>query len=284
MAEIKNIIVPGSASLPMVVDFFYNGEGKNPVIIYAHGFNGFKDWGNFDIIARQAINQKFTFVKFNFSHNGTSSFHPEEFVDLEAFGNNNFSLALADLEKIIDWVSSPLNDYRQHIDEDNISLVGHSMGGGLAILAAAQDKRVKKLVTWASIAVAKTPWGSWAEEKIQEWKEKGVAFYKNSRTGQDMPLYFQLYEDYQQNAAGLDIIAAVKKLKIPFLICHGTADPAVSIDKAYELQKAQPSAKIFIVDSDHVFGRQHPWDHKDLPKPMQEVLSKTLDFFTNAEG
>ncbi|MEO7444700.1 MAG: alpha/beta fold hydrolase [Ferruginibacter sp.] len=284
MAEIKNLVITGSNSLPLVADIFYEGTGKKPVIIYAHGFNGFKDWGNFDLIARQAIAKEFTFVKFNFSHNGTSLAQPEEFVNLEAFGKNNISLELADLEKIIDWVSDPENDYRHHIDENKIYLLGHSMGGGLVILTAAQDSRIKKLVTWASITAAKTPWGSWAPEKIQEWKEKGVAFYKNGRTGQDMPLYFHLYEDYQQHAVQLDIIAAAKKLHIPFLICHGSSDPAVPVAKAYELQDAQPSAKIFTVDSDHVFGRQHPWEHTYLPEPMQAILDKTLEFFNNAEA
>ncbi|WP_435524823.1 hypothetical protein [Chryseobacterium indoltheticum] len=36
-------------------------------------------------------------VKFNFSHNGTTVEDPENFADLEAFGNNNYSKELSDL-------------------------------------------------------------------------------------------------------------------------------------------------------------------------------------------
>ena len=39
----------------------------------------------------------FVFVKFNLSHNGTTIEHPIDFVDLEAFGNNNFAKELDDL-------------------------------------------------------------------------------------------------------------------------------------------------------------------------------------------
>ena len=40
------------------------------------------------------------FVKFNFSHNGTTLESPSDFKDLESFGNNNFSKELYDLIKL----------------------------------------------------------------------------------------------------------------------------------------------------------------------------------------
>ena len=70
------------------------------------------------------------------------------------------------------------------------------MGGGISILQAAEDKRINKLITWASISECKTPWGNWPPDKMQQWKETGVEYYTNSRTKQEMPLYYQLYEDY----------------------------------------------------------------------------------------
>ena len=43
------------------------------------------------------------FVKINFSHNGGTVSQPIDFPDLEAFGQNNFSLELDDLGLVIDW-------------------------------------------------------------------------------------------------------------------------------------------------------------------------------------
>src|SRR5438067_1563270 len=105
MEIVKNILLKGSAGRPMATDIFYAGD-KSPVIIYMHGFNGFKDWANFDLIAMQFANAGFTFVKFNSSHNGTTYAEPEEFADLDAYAENNYSKEIADLKTVIDWACS----------------------------------------------------------------------------------------------------------------------------------------------------------------------------------
>ncbi len=279
MPTIKNSIISGADNLPIAIDvFFTNEQQQRPVIVYAHGFNGFKDWGSFDIIAKKFANAGFVFIKFNFSHNGTTPESPEEFTNLEAFGKNNYSKQLTDIQLVLDWICATTNPYRPVMDIKNIYLIGHSMGGGIAILDAAIDNRVKKLVTWAAISECKTPWGNWTPEKIQQWKETGVAYYNNSRTQQQMPLYYQLYEDYISNEANLNIQNAISQLTIPILICHGIADAAVPVEKAYQLKKWQPAAKLFINDSDHVFGRKHPWLGKKIPAAMDSVINACLHF------
>ncbi len=279
MNSFKNLIISGSASKPIALDVFYNDKNdKKPVVIFAHGFNGFKDWGNADIIANKFAEAGFVFVKFNFSHNGTSPQQPEEFVDLEAFGNNNYSKQLYDLNAVVDWVCDITNEHNSVIDVNNINLIGQSMGGGISILHSARDNRIKKLITWAAISECKTPWGQWSAEKMQDWKTSGVQYYLNGRTKQEMPLYYQLHEDYLQNETALNIEKAISSLQIPLLICHGTKDSSVPIEKAYQLLKWQPAAQLFTVESDHVFGRTHPWVGNELPKAMHAVVEKSLSF------
>lgn len=279
MHQTKNIIISGAENNPISLDIFFENENEQrPVVIYAHGFNGFKDWANFDLIARQFAAAGFTFLKFNFSHNGTNPSHPQEFIDLEAFGNNNYTKQLKDLQLVTQWVCDIQNPYQTSIDSNEIYLIGHSMGGGICILHAAQDSRIKKLITWAAISECKTPWGSWPATKMEDWKTTGVQYYTNSRTKQKLPLYYQLYEDYLQNAETLNIQNAIKKLAIPILICHGTLDTAVSVQKAHELKDWQPAAKLFTVESDHVFGRSHPWASNELPAAMQAVVNESIFF------
>ena len=277
----KNILLTGSDMRPISLDIiFEDDKGPKPVVIYVHGFNGFKDWGNFDLIAARFAAAGNTLVKFNFSHNGTIPERPEEFADLEAFGNNNYTKELEDLRLVIDWVCDPMNRYRNAIDMNRIYLVGHSLGGGISILQAAGDTRVKKLITWAGISECTTPWGTWSEEKMKQWKEDGVQYYTNSRTQQQMPLFYQLYEDYCANKERLDISRAIKSLTIPVLICHGELDSAVPVEKAYQLKAWQPAAAIFTVESDHVFGRKHPWTEPGLPAAMEAVLTASLQFLS----
>ena len=283
MHIIKNTLLPGANNKPIALDIFYkNSSEKKPVVVYAHGFNGFKDWGNFDIIAHRFAEKDFVFVKFNFSHNGTTPAAPEEFTDLEAFGNNNYSKQLSDLNNVINWVCNPQNAPRNVMDVNRIFLIGHSMGGGIATLHAAKDKRIKKLITWAGISECKTPWGNWQAEKMQEWKDTGVQYYLNSRTKQGMPLYYQLFEDYDRNKEELNIQSAIKNLHIPILICHGTLDTAVPIEKANDLKSWQPAATLFTVESDHVFGRTHPWLEEKLPDAMEAVAQESITFLALA--
>ncbi len=276
----KNILVSGCEGKPIATDLFYIADGKpKPIIIYVHGFNGFKDWGNFDIIAKQFATAGFVFIKFNLSHNGTTPEQPEDFADLEAYGENNYTKELFDLQQVINWCSDGNNPHSKQMDASKLYLVGHSRGGGIVLLKAAEESKAKTVTTWASVSECKTPWGSWNDQKMKEWKETGVQYYLNSRTRQQMPLYYQLFEDYQQNVDRLDIKKAISSLHIPILLCHGTKDEAVPVSKAYELKEANPSAELFLVDSDHVFGRKHPWTEKGLPDPMQQVVDKTIRFF-----
>ncbi len=284
MQRIKNIQIAGAHQRPILLDiFFEETHDRRPVVLYAHGFNGFKDWGNFDLIAEQFAAAGFVFVKLNFSHNGTTVQAPEDFVDTEAFGNNNYTIQLKDLQCVTDWLCQADNPHSDVIDANNISLIGHSMGGGISILFTAEDNRIKNLITWASISECKTPWGNWPLEKMEVWKQTGVQYYTNSRTKQDLPLYYQLHKDFLNNEQRLNIEAAMKQISVPVLICHGTADKAVPVQNAYNLQNWKPSATLFTLDTDHVFGRHHPYTDSHLPTAMQSVVDESISFLKCAE-
>lgn len=263
----------------MLFDIFFEDNNiKKPVVIYIHGFNGFKDWGNFDLIAQQFADTGFVFIKMNLSHNGTTTEQPEDFADLEAYGNNNYTKELFDVEQVINWVFEDHNQYKNEVDKNRISLIGHSRGGGIAILKVGEDARIKNLITWASVDECKTPWNHWPYEKMMEWQDTRVQHIPNKRTNQLMPLYFQLYENYRDNVERLDIEKAMKKLNIPILICHGTKDEAVPFYAAENLKKWQPKAQLFTIESDHVFGRKHPWLEPNLPIAMQTIVNESISF------
>lgn len=89
---------------------------------------------------------RFFFVKFNFSHNGTTVEDPHHFADLEAFGNNNYSKELSDLGFVIDYFSKYDN-----VDDHKIILIGHSRGGAISIIKTYEDERINGLITLASV-------------------------------------------------------------------------------------------------------------------------------------
>src|SRR5690606_10566544 len=128
-----------------------------------------------------------------FSHNGTSLESPNEFVDLEAFGHNSFHIELDDLDSVVDFVLNTENEFSSEINKDKLLLLGHSRGGGISILKAWKDKRVKKLATWASV----NEFGKfWTPDVMQQWKKDKVMHVLNSRTGQELPMYYSAYEKF----------------------------------------------------------------------------------------
>ena len=279
----KNIVINGSSIKPIAIDVFSPVTSSNhPIIMYAHGFCGFKDWGNFDLIVKEFVKAGFVFVKFNFSHNGTSPDFPEDFVDLEAFGNNNYTKELDDLKIVTDWITDSNNLYLKQAVQEKLYLLGHSMGGGMCILHAALDSRIKKLATWASISACKTPWGSWDADRIELWKSTGVQYYTNGRTKQDLPLYYQLHQDYLQHEQAYDIPNRLASLTIPVLICQGTKDTAVTLDNALLLHSMLPSSTLFTLETDHVFGRSHPLLNDEMPTATVAVVSETINFFVSS--
>ncbi len=91
-------LINGSKGKPLSLDISYTKNGYlKPIVIFCHGFKGFKDWGHFNLLADAFAENDFVFVKFNFSYNGTTIEHPVDFADLEAFGENNFSIELDDI-------------------------------------------------------------------------------------------------------------------------------------------------------------------------------------------
>ena len=275
---IKNQVI-SSVHGDLATDYCFKADGQaKPIVIYAHGFNGFKDWGNFDLIAQRFAEAGFFFVKFNFSHNGTTLENPTEFADLERYGNNNYTKELDDLARVIDTVYSDYFPYKTELN-GQINLLGHSRGGGIVLLAG-HDERISKIVTWASIAACTSPFTRWSAEKMQEWKENGVQYYENKRTDQQLPLYYQLYEDCQENAPKLNIKERIKSLNKPLLLIHGRNDPAVPHQAAEELHALAPQSELILTEDDHVFGRKHPWTSNELPQATKVIVNQTISFLS----
>ena len=68
---------------------------------------------------------------------------PIDFPDLNAFANNTYSKEMDDLQSVINWLIKS-SDYSADFNLNNIYLLGHSRGGGIVTLTAAQDDRIKK--------------------------------------------------------------------------------------------------------------------------------------------
>ena len=275
MISKKSFVINGSREKEILLDISYlENQSPKSIVIFSHGFKGFKDWGPFNQMANSFAESNFFFIKFNYSYNGTSIQEPCEFVDLDAFGNNNFSTELDDLKLIIDWIYS--NKFQNELDLNQINLVGHSRGGAISILKANEDDRINKVVSWAAPSnfIKRMD-----ESKLDIWKNEGVAYIFNSRTNQNMPLYYQFYEDCLKNKERINIKNACRNLSIPHLAIHGSDDPTVLIEDVYDFKSWNEKTKVYeIKGANHVFNVSHPFKETNFPDHFQEVLQKTFNF------
>jgi uncharacterized protein len=270
-------IIEGSAGKPILLKCSVPDTiAHEGVLIMVHGFKGFMDWGHFPLVAQSFLEAGIPVVQFNFSHNGTHPDHPVDFVDLEAFGQNNYSRELYDLGKVLDAVEQLEQLKEAGVNTRSITLLGHSRGGGISILKAAEDARVTKLISWAAVSAFGAFFGT---EILEQWKEEGVIFSFNARTQQEMPLYYQLYEDVLSNADSIDILSAAASISKPWQIVHGTNDSTVPFSAAKELTAACGSAELIVVEGgNHTFGAKHPWQEDQLPVDSKGIVEAAITF------
>ncbi|GGG53065.1 alpha/beta hydrolase family protein [Epilithonimonas arachidiradicis] len=270
LTQQKNIILKSSREFLADAIFPDSGE-KLPLIIFVHGYKGYKDWGAWELMGEKFANAGFYFVKFNFSHNGTTIDNPKEFADLEAFGKNNYSKELKDLEMVINRFKS-----QKEVNADEIILLGHSRGGGISIVKASENQSISKLITLASVSTLdRFP----KNDAFENWKNDGVYFVENARTKQKMPHYFQFYKDFEMDKDRFDVEKACKKLTIPSLYIHGSNDESVPLNHSEDLHHWTKDSQLKIIDkANHTFGAKEPWEDDSLPKELDEAVKTCIDF------
>jgi len=269
----KEFVIESSGSRPIVGDLTYiNSNQEKDLIIFCHGYKGFKDWGCWNLMANKFVSSGFHFLKFNFSHNGGTITNPIDFPDLKAFSENNYSIEVNDVSRVIEFIKSDefsLNYRQTHI-------IGHSRGGGIACLAASKFKEIKNLITLASVSNFGERFPN--QNEIEKWKKNGVRYVENMRTKQMLPHLYQFYQNYLENQKELNIETAIKKFEGRFLICHGTMDMAVNFKNSLNLLKWAKNGRLFDLRTNHTFGTKHPYESKDIPIPLNEVIDETIRF------
>ena len=263
-------VLPGALG-DILIDVRAGGrESSRPAVVVVHGFKGFKDWGMFPRLAERLAQAGFSAVSFNMSGSGVDD--TGEFAWPERFGRNTFSAELADAAAVLTALAAGALGTAA---PTKIGLVGHSRGGGIGVLQAARDPRIRALVTWAAISTV----NRWPEESERiRWRAAGKLEVLNARTGQVLPLYTDALDDVERNAAGfLDIPAAAARVTVPWLILHGAVDPTVPFAEAEQLARSAPRETASLVPvpcGGHTFGAVHPW--RGSTPELDLVLKETV--------
>lgn len=242
-----------------------------PWVLVLHGFKGFMDWGFYPELARRLAHGGLAVVRFNFSGSGHGE-RPLEFTEPRAFFANTPSREVEDAERVRAWIEALAVPW---LDPRRGALVGHSLGGAVALVHAAQRGDYRALVGWASCATFRR----FPPEVEALWRRQGFVEIPNLRTKEVHRLGLGWLEDLERNAHALDVHAACRRLATPLLLLHGSDDEAVPLSEGESLFRAcAPGvARLEAVPAaNHTFWAAHPLS--GIAPTLERVLRSTTEF------
>ena len=200
--------------------------------LFAHCFSCSKDIKAAREVARALRAQGFAVLRFDFTGLGGSE---------GDFANTNFSSNVDDLVKAADFL-------RDEFEAPSI-LIGHSLGGAAAIVAAGRIPEVRGVAVIGAPAEADHVALQIGEQRA-EIEEKGVATVKLAGRP------FTIKKQFLDDLAGQNVLDCAAKLKKPLLIMHAPLDQTVGIENATKIFIAvrHPKSFISLDTADHLLS------------------------------
>jgi pimeloyl-ACP methyl ester carboxylesterase len=214
------------------------GMPDAPVILYLHGF------------ASSAHSTKGTYLAQRLAEQGIALESPD--FNLPEFTSLTMTRMLEQLDRDL------LPGVR------GATLVGSSLGGTLAVLAAARwPERVGQLILLApAVMFAKEGHHLLPQSRIAEWRRRGALPFFHYAYGEERLLNVAFYEDSLQ----YDPFAAT--FHQPTLIFQGSRDEAVDPRTVQRFARSRPNVTLTMLDDDHQLVKSLP----QIWKAMQAFL------------
>lgn len=231
--------------------FMAQGDEPKPTAILLHGLPGIEK--NVD-------------VALNLRKNGWNSllFHYQGCWG--SGGDYTFKGLPDDTRSALDYLASGKHE---QVDPDKIVLVGHSMGGWTAVLAAVNEPRVKAV---AIIGAVCDPGQSYFSD--EEIEAEFTPWLHGMTISQFQEQWSALQEDYAPTQQ-------VHKLTQPLLVIHAEQDEVVWVGQARSLMKNVPPGTAYHEhpEANHSFT----WHRRGLWVTLWEWL-QALEFIKGSES
>ena len=203
-------------------------EKTSACVITCHGLYSSKDTEKYVGIGRRFCGEGLAVLRFDFRGCGESG---------GLFEDTSLTGRMKDLESALDFVREQ--------GYGSVGVMGSSLGGTVAVLMAAKDRRIEALVTWA------TP--SRLDELFRGEVIEGL-------------------ERLRRNVEKYDVVKAVKEMNCPILIVHGSLDEQVPLSHAEILyENANEPKNIQIIE-----GANHRLTN---PIHRRKAIELTLEWF-----
>jgi len=160
-------------------------------------------------------------------------------------GSYSFLGALRDTQKALDLVVD-----RKDLDVDNLSIIGHSFGGLIAILMAAKSEMIKNVAALCPVANMKAELSTIQAKNILQ---KGLPFV----SGFPMRKAVKEWETLSRQYEPIDYVEKIAPRS--FLLIHGDKDDIIplSCSKILFSKAFEPKKMSIVSGADHIFAGNH---------------------------
>ena len=220
-----------------------HGEPKDRAVVSCHGMLSGKDGVKHTRLASELERHALPLLRFDFAGRGESQ---------GSVFDMTYSSAVEDVDAAINWL------HKQGVTR--VGLFGSSMGGAVALLAAARDERV---VTVATIAAIGYP-SAIADRYPEQARDFEVQGYVDSPAG-------RIGRGFMDDAVQHDVVSAVSIVRAPILVMHGTDDQVVPQTDALDIASAAQNATLDLVD-----GGDHQFHNEQILRPAMRRIAEFL--------
>lgn len=193
-----------------------NGDRKLPLVVICHGFVGNRiGVDRLFVQASQDLAERGNLVlRFDFAGCGESE---------GVYGEHGLDAMIEQTRTVLDYALA-----LDIVDPTRVTLLGHSLGGAVALLTAARDRRVKSLVLWSPVGY---PFNDIlriiGRKTYDEAVTKGAADYLGYSL---KPVFFDALLSHQP-------FQETQKFAGDVLLVHGTGDETIPVDYTFLLEK-----------------------------------------------
>lgn len=235
------------------------GSRRVPLIIICHGFVGSRIGVDrlFVKTARELAQDGHMVIRFDYIGCGESS---------GSYGSEGLESMIAQTRTVLDYALSCTD-----VDPQRITLIGHSLGGAVALQTAVRDRRVKNIVLWSAVGY---PFNDIVKITGRDVYDTAVKSGAADYLGYSFtPVFFESLAQGQPFQEALKFTGNV-------LVVHGTSDDIIPVDYAFLYQKVFWMRSEGRCDKEIIFQADHTYS----AGPQRELLLKrTRDWLDEQE-
>ncbi len=244
----------------------YEPEAVKGVLLMAHSFRSQKEEdGRYTYVGNELSKKGILCIAPDFPGNGISK---------EPFEAYSLTSCIDDLESCYDFIR------KEYVfEEENLSLLGYSMGGRIISLFLKRHREFTKLLFWASVLRKYTEEDFFLEQDLgvlkKECEEKGYCDFYDIFSDETIRMSKQFIFDLLYE----DAISPLYDFGGEALILQGEKDSTIEVENGqyiYDALKGTDKKSLVLMkDADHGFGL---WDGRK--EDNEELLKRSIDFLS----